>query len=66
MPPSENGHTDSNNSLPTAAKLFECVGPFSGVGPERVKNFQILYEYNISKPSDRFLQKHVDPKLIWN
>ena len=58
MPPSQNGHTDSNNSLATAAELFECVGPFSGVGTERVS------EYNISKPSDRFLQEHVDPKLI--
>ena len=64
MPPSQNGHTDSNNSSATAAELFECVGPFSGVDAERVKNFQILSEYNISKPSDRFLQKHVDPKLI--
>ena len=64
MPPSENGHTISNNSSATAAELFECVGPFSGVGAERVRNFQILSKYNISKASDRFLEKHVDPKLI--
>ena len=64
MPPSQNGHTDSNNSSVTAAELFECVEPFSGVGAERVRNFQILFEYNISKPSDRFLQKHVDPRLV--
>ena len=28
----QNGQTHSNNSLPTADELLECVWPFCGVG----------------------------------
>ena len=35
----QNGQTHSNNSSEKAVKLFECVWPFCGVGPKRVKRY---------------------------
>ena len=32
MPTSQNGQTQSKNSSAVAEELFECVGPFCGVG----------------------------------
>ena len=63
----ENAQTHLNNSLATAAKLFECIWQLCGVGGKKVKNFQILFEFIISKLNYRFLQRHVDPRLVdWN
>ena len=64
---SENCQTHLNNSLATAAVLFECVWQFCGVCGKKVKNFQILFESIISKLGYRCLQRHVDPRLVdWN
>ena len=52
-PASQNGQTYSNNSLPTADELFECVGPFCEFGAERFNQGSRLSNFSLHRQQNR-------------